>query len=85
MDAKISLFFMCVEAIIYLLLYYFHDCTFTSQHGESYKNRNKNSPLVAKKHKQISINLNLTQPHQKTMEVFTSYNHFKTFTSHTGF
>ena len=45
----------------------------------------KNRPLVAKKHKQISINLNLTQPHQNTMEVFTSYNHFKTFTSHTGF
>ena len=25
---KISVFAICVEAIIYLLLYYLHDCTF---------------------------------------------------------
>ena len=28
MDAKISVFVICVEAIIYLLLYNLHDCTF---------------------------------------------------------
>ena len=28
MNAKISLFVICVEAIIYLLLYNLHDCTF---------------------------------------------------------
>ena len=28
MNAKILLFFICVEAIIYLLLYDLHDCTF---------------------------------------------------------
>ena len=28
MKAKISVFVMCVEAIIYLLLYNLHDCTF---------------------------------------------------------
>ena len=30
MNAKISVFFICVEAIIYLLLYNLHDCTFNS-------------------------------------------------------
>ena len=28
MDAKVSVFVMCVEAIIYLLLYHLRDCTF---------------------------------------------------------
>ena len=28
MNAKISAFVICVEAIIYLLLYNLHDCTF---------------------------------------------------------
>ena len=28
MNAKISVFVICVEAIIYLLLYHLHDCTF---------------------------------------------------------
>ena len=28
MNAEISLFVICVEAIIYLLLYNLHDCTF---------------------------------------------------------
>ena len=28
MNAKISVFVICVEAIIYLLLYNLHDCTF---------------------------------------------------------
>ena len=28
MNAKISVFVICVEAIIYLLLYDFHECTF---------------------------------------------------------
>ena len=30
MNAKISVFVICVEAIIYLLLYNLHDCTFNS-------------------------------------------------------
>ena len=30
MNAKISVFVICVEAIIYLLLYNLHDCTFSS-------------------------------------------------------
>ena len=34
MNAKISVFVYCVEAIIYLLLYNLHDCTF-----EDTKNR----------------------------------------------
>ena len=28
MNAKISVFFICVEVIIYLLLHNLHDCTF---------------------------------------------------------
>ena len=31
MNAKISVFVSCVEAIIYLLLYNLHDCTFNFQ------------------------------------------------------
>ena len=30
MNAKISVFVICVEATIYLLLYNLHDCTFNS-------------------------------------------------------
>ena len=30
MNAKMSLFVICVEAIIYLLLYNLHDCTFNN-------------------------------------------------------
>ena len=34
MDAKISVFVICVKAIIYLLLYNLHDCTFKKDlHG----------------------------------------------------
>ena len=31
MNAKILVFVICVEAIIYLLLYNLHDCTFNSK------------------------------------------------------
>ena len=37
MDAKISVFVICVEAIIYLLLYSLHDCTFKKQIGSKIK------------------------------------------------
>ena len=44
MNAKISVFVICVEAIIYLLLYNLHECTFKySEHlrEENSKNRNR--------------------------------------------
>ena len=31
MNAKISVFIICVEAIIYMLLYDLHDCTFKTR------------------------------------------------------
>ena len=31
MNAKITVFVICAETIIYLLLYNFHDCTFKNQ------------------------------------------------------
>ena len=31
MNAKVSAFVICVEAIIYLLLYNLHDCTFNAR------------------------------------------------------
>ena len=31
MDAKMSLFAICVKAITYLLLYNLHDCTFNNR------------------------------------------------------
>ena len=37
MNAKILMFFICVESIIYLLLYNLHDCTF-----KQYQNQAKN-------------------------------------------
>ena len=37
MNAKVSVFVICVEAIIYLLLYNLHDCTFK----ENTENKNK--------------------------------------------
>ena len=35
MNAKISVFVICVEAIIYLLLYNLHDCTFNTSYRET--------------------------------------------------
>lgn len=37
----------------------------------------KNRPLVAKKRKQISIYIKLSQPYPKTMEIFTRNNDTK--------
>ena len=37
MNAKISVLVICVEAIIYLLLYNLHDCTFNQKGGPSIK------------------------------------------------
>ena len=34
MNAKISVFVICVEAIVYLLLYNLHDCTFNISYRE---------------------------------------------------
>ena len=35
-NAKISVFFICVETIIYLLLYNLHDCNFKSKTNPSF-------------------------------------------------
>ena len=32
MNAKISVFVICIETVIYLLLYNLHDCTFNGLH-----------------------------------------------------
>ena len=37
MNAKISVFFISVQAIIYLLLYNLHDCTFNMNIGSDIK------------------------------------------------
>ena len=39
MNAKISLIIICVEAIIYLLLYNLHDCTFKSETNEIFEKK----------------------------------------------
>ena len=39
----------------------------------------KNRPLVAKKHKEISIYISLTQQHQKTVKIFTRNNNTQNF------
>ena len=45
----------------------------------------KNSPPIAKKHKENLIYINVAQPHQKTMEIFTRYSNTQNFmASHTG-
>ena len=40
MNAKISVFVICVEATIYLLLYDLHDCTFKAEPLKLFKNIN---------------------------------------------
>ena len=42
MNVKISVFVICVEAIIYLLLHNTHDCTFNSKLNSWYANNNTN-------------------------------------------
>ena len=37
MNAKISVFIICVEAIIYLLLFNLHDCTFKFSYRQERK------------------------------------------------
>ena len=39
MNAKISVIIICVEAVIYLLLYNLHDCTFKSETNEKKKKK----------------------------------------------
>ena len=39
MNAKISVIIICVEAIIYLLLYNLHDCTFKSETNETFEKK----------------------------------------------
>ena len=46
MNAKISVSVICVEAIIYLLLYNLHDCTFEKTDESILKNHDD---LIAKK------------------------------------
>ena len=45
MNAKISVFVFCIEAIIYLLLYNLHDCTFKNilQSFKAFRRREINS------------------------------------------
>ena len=47
MSAKIPVFVICVEAIIYLLLYNFYDCTFNIETAEvTYKTKNSEQDLI---------------------------------------
>ena len=41
MNAKMSLFVICVEAIIYLLLYNLHDCTFNNHVSNTFSSSRK--------------------------------------------
>ena len=47
MSAKIPVFVICVEAIIYLLLYNIYDCTFNIETAEvTYKTKNSEQDLI---------------------------------------
>ena len=49
MNAKISMFVNCVEAMVYVLLYNLHDCTFKEQFRVNFKSIDfgpKNDPLT---------------------------------------
>ena len=46
MNAKMSVFFVCVEVIIYLLLYNLHDCTFNSYTYHQCSSLQKQPPEV---------------------------------------
>ena len=59
MDAKISVFVIGVEAIIYLLLYNLHDCTFKILATELFKINLSNNimvQLICKKTNKIGYN-----------------------------
>ena len=47
MNAKISVFVICIEAIIYLLLYNLHECTFNKHQAEVTFDLNIRSVAVA--------------------------------------
>ena len=47
MNVKISGVVICVEAIMYLILYNLHECTFNGQ--EAYRNLLKNTKLQTEK------------------------------------
>ena len=52
MNAKISVFVTCVEAIIYLLLYDFHDCAFKCKQKSKIKDARfefyKKQPIISR-------------------------------------
>ena len=45
MNAKMLVFVICVEAIIHLVLYNVHDCTFKNLHPEAYLGHSQTSKM----------------------------------------
>ena len=46
MNGKISVFAICIEAIIYLLLYNLHDCTFKKRCSENMQELYRRTPMA---------------------------------------
>ena len=62
MNAKILVFVICIETIIYLLLYNLHDCTFKEHIQKENNNFNTKAAGVGQISKIIK-GLNLRKPH----------------------
>ena len=58
MNAKHSVFVIYAEAIIYLLLYNLHDCTFNTSR-KLLENRNENFPVVHYFRRKLELVLNI--------------------------
>ena len=70
MNAKISMIAICVEAIIYLLLYSLHDCTFNI---EKYINATKPSEVVVRRCSTEKVVLKISQNSQENTCVRLSF------------
>ena len=55
MNAKVLMFVICVESIIYLLLYNFHDCNF-KQYQNQAKNRLGYAIISTEGHRKDFVN-----------------------------
>ena len=81
MNAKTSVFVLCVEVIIYLLLYNLHDCTFKGRDAENYiksEGKQKNGGIKAVwKWKNCSLKKKIHEKYKQYQH--KQYQHFSSF------
>ena len=73
MNAKISVFIICAEAIIYLLLYNLHDSTFKTLLVSNGKNAATVFPICIKHRKKLAIEIQVSQVLDDFFPFLTSF------------